>query len=84
MAAAIASVDIALWDLRGRVLGKPVHGQRIAALAESLDKPIVEHNTQRTLRTAASPHYVASCSTAFPQEWTGLWDNLWKLFRTHP
>jgi L-alanine-DL-glutamate epimerase-like enolase superfamily enzyme len=62
--------------------GGLTEAKKIAALAQVHNKPIVVHNTQPTLGTAASLHFVASCSNAsYPQEFTGERPELLRLFR---
>jgi L-alanine-DL-glutamate epimerase-like enolase superfamily enzyme len=56
--------------------------RKIAALCEAWSKPIVVHNTQPTIGTAASLHFCAASSNAlYPQEFTGHRDALRALFR---
>jgi L-alanine-DL-glutamate epimerase-like enolase superfamily enzyme len=40
--------------------------KKIAAIAQALSKPIMAHNTQPTLGTAASVHFSASIGNASP------------------
>ena len=62
--------------------GGLTEAKKIAALAQAHNKPIVIHNTQPTLGTAASLHFVASCSNAsYPQEFTGERPELSRLFK---
>ncbi|HVN79206.1 MAG TPA: mandelate racemase/muconate lactonizing enzyme family protein [Terriglobia bacterium] len=62
--------------------GGLTEAKKISALAQAHNKPIVVHNTQPTLGTAASLHFVASCSNAgYPQEFTGERPELLRLFR---
>lgn len=55
--------------------------KKIAALCETWSKPIVVHNTQPTIGTAASLHFCASTSNCmYPQEFTGQREELRPLF----
>jgi L-alanine-DL-glutamate epimerase-like enolase superfamily enzyme len=84
------------WQFRDLILqGKPdivqpdivkcggfTEAKKIAALCEAFSKPIVVHNTQPTIGTAASLHFCASTANAmYPQEFTGHRDNLRALFK---
>ncbi len=56
--------------------------KKIAALCEAWSKPIVVHNTQPTIGTAASLHFCASTTNAmYPQEFTGHRADLRALFK---
>ncbi len=55
--------------------------KKIAALCETWSKPMVVHNTQPTIGTAASLHFCASTSNCmYPQEFTGHREELRSLF----
>lgn len=55
--------------------------RRIAAIAQAHDLPVVVHNTQPSIGTAATLHYIASLPNGtLPQEWTGPRPNLDRLF----
>ncbi|SDO24136.1 D-galactarolactone cycloisomerase [Paenibacillus sp. yr247] len=88
--------EYTLWQFRDLLLqGKPdilqpdlvkcggmTEAKKIAALAEAWSKPIVVHNTQPTIGTAASLHFCASVSNAmYHQEFTGHRDELLALFK---
>jgi L-alanine-DL-glutamate epimerase-like enolase superfamily enzyme len=87
--------EYTLWQFRDLLLqGKPdilqpdlvkcgglTEAKKIAALCEAWSKPIVVHNTQPTIGTAASLHFCASVSNAmYHQEFTGHRDVLLALF----
>jgi L-alanine-DL-glutamate epimerase-like enolase superfamily enzyme len=56
--------------------------RKIAALCEAWGKPIVVHNTQPTIGTAASLHFCAASANAFyTQEYTGPREDLRPLFK---
>ena len=55
--------------------------KKIAALCEAWSKPIIVHNTQPTIGTAASLHFCAATANAmYPQEFTGHRAELDALF----
>jgi len=57
-------------------------GRKVAAMAEAHNKQIVCHNTQPTLGTAATLHFVASIPNGvYPQEWTGPSARLKPLYK---
>ncbi len=57
--------------------------KKIAALCEAFSKPIVVHNTQPSIGTAASLHFCASTANAmYPQEYTGMREELRPLFKS--
>ena len=83
------------WQFRDLILnGRPdivqpdvvkcgglTEAKKIAALCEAFSKPIVVHNTQPTIGTAASLHFCASTANAmYPQEYTGMREELRPLF----
>ncbi|RAP75718.1 mandelate racemase/muconate lactonizing enzyme family protein [Paenibacillus montanisoli] len=87
--------EYTLWQFRDLILqgkadiiqpdlvkcGGITEAKKIAALCEAFSKPIVVHNTQPTIGTAASLHYCASVSNAmYHQEFTGHNDKLLALF----
>ncbi|TDF99489.1 mandelate racemase/muconate lactonizing enzyme family protein [Paenibacillus piri] len=87
--------EYTLWQFRDLILqGKPdivqpdivkcggiTEAKKIAALCEAWSKPIVVHNTQPTIGTAASLHFCASVSNAmYHQEFTGHREELSALF----
>lgn len=84
------------WQFRDLILqGRPdilqpdlvkcggfTEAMKIAALAEAWSKPIVVHNTQPTIGTAASLHFCAATANAmYPQEYTGARPQLDALFK---
>ncbi len=55
--------------------------RRVAAMAQAYDLPIVVHNTQPTIGTAATLHFIASIPNgAYPQEYVGPREALNRVF----
>lgn len=58
---AASAVDIALWDLFGRSVGKPIHALLGGAVRQSI----------RIYNTCAGPHYVAKRRSGNVDDWFG-------------